>query len=211
LVGPAAFTLMLVMVCAIVLAGGALLGLSRLVVVPAAGPRAISVTGAASTTPHPARPAVSALPAPSATPVPTAPGDGVVAIDALRVAAGDPAPITERGQQVGTVTILSAVYRSRIAGHDAPAGHRWLRVSMTVRASARMAYEMGRWSALDMAGRRHPWTGMSTSTASLGAGSLAASQSRTGYVVIAVSLRVAVVSLVLQGADGHDLLVVDLP
>ena len=115
----------------------------------------------------------------------------VVAPDVLRVAFGDPAPVVERGQQVGSVTVESAVYRPTSGGVEAAAGRRWLRVSLTFRATAALTYEGGRWSVLDANGKRHRWTRAGAPDPALGAGTLDAGRRRTGYLVFSVPSDVA--------------------
>ncbi len=202
---------MLVMVCAIILAGGVLLGVGRLVPTLAVLPQPSTLTSSAPASVRTPESTAAPPSAPPAIPEPAVQGAEAVAVDALHVAAGDPAPIFERGQEVGSVTIESAAYRSRIAGQDPAAGRRWLRVSLTYRATATLTYEAARWSALDANGKRHPWTGIASTAPSLGGGSLDPGHSRTGYVVISVPARVATVALVLQDADGHDVIVAALP
>jgi hypothetical protein len=205
--GASAFLLVLLMVGGVALLGGALVGVGRLVPTPAPTPAPTSAP-VVTPTPLPASAAPSVLSSPTDGP---AASDGAVVPDVLWVAAGDPAPITERGRQLGTVTIVSAGYRSRIAGQDPPSGRRWLRVSLRYRATLATPYEAGRWSARDASGKRYPWLGTRATDPALGAGTLAAGATRTGYVVFAVPTRVAIVSLVLQDADGHDIVIAAIP
>ncbi len=197
--GASAFLLVLLMVGGVALVGVALVGVGRLVPTPLPTPMP---TQAPVVTPTPPPP--SAMPSVPPSPTDEPAGSDDAAPDPLWVAAGDPAPITERGRQLGTVTVVSAGYRSSIAGQDPPSGRRWLRVSLRYTATLATPYEAGRWSALDADGRRYPWLGTRATDPALGAGTLDPGATRTGYVVFAVPTGVSIVSLVLQDADGHD-------
>jgi hypothetical protein len=180
--------------------GVLLVGVGRLV--PSPSPTATLP----ASTPEPSADG-AASPAPSATLAPTASLVAVIDPGVILAAMGDPAPITEAGQQVGTVTLVSAAYRSRIQGKDPPSGSRWLRLSMTFRATAPLTVDPTRWSVIDTRTRRHGWTGAAAPDPALGGIALAAGQSRTGYLVIAVPAAVDMESAVLQDADGHDIVV----
>jgi hypothetical protein len=203
--GASAFLLVLLMVGGVALLGGALVGVGRLVPTPVPTP---VLTSAPVLTPTPAPPsaAPSVLPSPTDGPA----GSGEAAPEPLWVAAGDPAPIIERGRQVGSVTVVSTGYRSRIAGQDPPSGRRWLRVSLRYQATLATPYEAGRWSAVAADGTRYPWLGSRATDPALGAGTLDPGATRTGYVVFAVPTRVAIVSLLLQDAEGHDIIIAAL-
>lgn len=200
--GLSALGLAALMVCAVVAMGALMVGVGRLVPPPPALPTALAA----------APPVVVASVSPSARPSPTPrpTTSPEIVPDAIRVAAGDPAPILERGQQVGTVTVESAAYPARILERDPPAGRRWLRVSLTYRATADVAYLGSRWSALDATGRRHRWAGAEAPEPALGGGSLRAGQRRTGYLVIAVPATIRIQWLVLQDADGRDIVLAAL-
>jgi hypothetical protein len=195
----------------VVLFFGAVLGLGALVfgfgrLVPAPAPEP-SQTPAAS-------PVASVTPAPTPTeaPIPSStPRPPAVAPEVLRVAFGDPAPVVERGRQVGTVSVRSAVYRERNEGVEAAAGRRWLRVALTFRATADLTFDGGRWSALDTTGRRYRWTKARAPEPALGAGTLEPGQRRTGYLVFSVPSNVTIGSLVLQDADANDIAVLTIP
>ncbi len=203
--GASAFLLVVLMVGGVVLVGGALVGVGRLMPTPLVTAKP---TQAPVATPMPPSAVPSAMPSPTDEP---AASDDAAAPDVLWVAAGDPAPITERGQQRGTVTVLSAGYRSSIAGQDPPSGRRWLRVSLRYAATLATPYEAGRWSAQDADGKRYMWLGTRATNPALGAGTLDPGTTRTGYVVFAVPIRVAIVSLVLQDTDGHDIIIAAIP
>jgi hypothetical protein len=129
----------------------------------------------------------------------------VVDPGAILATIGDPVPIMEDGQQVGTVTLDSAVYRPRIQGVDPPSGSRWLRISVTFEATATLTVDPTRWSAVDTRDRRFGWTGAAAPDPPLGSSSLEAGTSVTGYEVIAVPANVDTRSVVLQDADGRDM------
>ncbi len=149
--GPSSLLLVVLMVCAVVAMGALVVGLGRLVPTPAPAPIA---TAAPSTltfvTPDPTQAGPSSSPSPSPRPLAVSP-------DALRVAFGDPAPVVERGVQVGTVTVTSIAYRSVIRGVEASSGRRWFRVSLTFQATAALPYDGNRWSVLDANDKRYRW------------------------------------------------------
>jgi hypothetical protein len=205
--GPSSLLLVVLMVCAVAAMGAFLVGIGRLVPAsaPTPPPPALTPPPVAVTSIAPAPPSARPSSAPSSTPRPP-----VVALDALRVAFGDPAPIQERGEQVGTVTVESAVYRGFNEGVEADAGRRWLRVSLTFRSTANLAFDGSRWSALDANGKRHRWTRVPAPDPALGAGSLDPGKRRTGYLVFSVPSNVAIRSLVLQDADARDIVVMAL-
>jgi hypothetical protein len=207
--GPSSLLLVVLMVCAVVVMGAFVVGIGRLV--PASAllatptPPAQTLQPVAVSTVAPAPTPTEPSSTPSSTPRPP-----VVALDALRVAFGDPAPIVERGEQVGTVTVESAVYRGFNEGVEAADGRRWLRVSLTFRSTANLTYDGNRWSALDANGRRHRWTRVQAPDPALGAGSLGPGKRRTGYLVLSVPSDVTIRSLVLQDADARDIVVLAL-
>lgn len=207
LIGPSSFVLVLLLMCVVLGTGGLLLGMGRMVPsVP------VSVAAPSTTTPRPSPTIASAVPTATSGPPSVEPSTGAgPGVGPLLVDAGQAAPVTEAGREVGTVTLVDASYRSSIPGQDLPPGDRWLRVRLTYRATLPMTYESGRWSSVDADGVRHPWTGARTAEAALGSGTLQSGASRTGYVVLDVPGRVASRSLVLQDADGRDIIIVSLP
>ena len=202
--GTTALVLVVLMVIGIALVGALLVGVGRLVPTPVP---TVPPTAAPVVTPRPSRPPDVASSAPSRTPTPTGSPVAIVDPGAILAAVGDSAPITQAGQEVGTVTLESAVYRARIQGQAAPAGSRWLRISLTFRATESLIYDPGRWSVVDTRSRRHRWNGAAAPDSPLGVGTLEAGQSRTGYLVIAVPATVETRSVILQGADGHDMVI----
>jgi hypothetical protein len=199
--GPSSLLLVVLMVCAVVAMGALVVGIGRLVPTPAPAP---IPTAAPSTltfvTPLPTADGPSPAPSPSPQPLAVAP-------DALRVAFGDPAPVVERGKQVGTVTVASIAYRSVIRGIEASPGRRWFRVSLTFQATAALPYDGSRWSVLAADDKRYRWTKARAPDPPLGAGTLDAGDRRTGYLVFSVPSSVAITSLVLQDADARDIAV----
>ena len=201
--GPSALLLVLLMVCGMGGMGALLLGFGRLV--PGTGSTILPAFVSAAD-PGPSRTSGPG-PTPAVSPVPTVALVAIVDPGAMLATIGDRAPITEGGQQVGTVTLDSAVYRTRIQGRDPPRGSRWLRISVTYRATAPLTVDPTRWSAVDTRDRRHGWTGAAAPDPPLDASSLASGQSRTGYVVIVVPTNVDTRSVVLQDAAGRDIVV----
>jgi len=196
--GPSSLLLAVVMVCAVVAMGAIVVGVGRLVPTPVPTQvRTAQPSHVAFVTPVP-----TGGPSPSSSPRPPA-----VARDVLRVAFGDPAPVVERGQQVGSVTVRSAVYRSSTEGLEASSGRRWFRVALTYRATAELTYESGRWSALGANGRRYLWARARAPDPALGTGTLEAGKRRTGYLVFSVPATVTIVALVLRDADARDIAV----
>ena len=199
--GPSSLLLVVLMVCAVVAMGALVVGLGRLVPTPAPAPIA---TAAPSTltfvTPDPTPAGPSPSPSPSPRPLAVSP-------DALRVAFGDPAPVVERGVQVGTVTVTSIAYRSVIRGVEAPSGRRWFRVSLTFQATAALPFDGSRWSVLDANDKRYRWAKARAPDPPLGAGTLDPGQGRTGYLVFSVPSNASIRSLVLQDADAKDIAV----
>ena len=192
------------MVCGIGVMGALLVGVGRLVptpeptVPPSTAPTATAGPSAGSNSPSPV---------PSTTPTPSASPVAVVDPSAILAAVGDLAPITEAGRTVGTVTLVSAVYRPRIQGIVPPSGSRWLRISVTFQATAPFVVDPTRWSAIDTSDRRYEWLGAAAPDPPLEGSSLAAGESRTGYLVIAVPTSVDTASVVLQDAAGRDMVV----
>jgi hypothetical protein len=84
-------------------------------------------------------------------------------------------------------------------------GSQWLRINVTFHATDTLTVDPTRWSAVDTRDRRHVWTGAPAPDPPLGSRSLEAGTSLTGYVVIAVPANVHTRSVVLQDADGRDL------
>lgn len=203
--GLSSLLLVMLMIGAVLAMGALMVGVGRLVPTPAPtsvptpAPTSVPTPTTSSATVVTPTPAPASV-APSST---LAPG---LTDRVLQVAFGDPGPITERGEQIGTVTVESGVYRARIAGVEPRAGRRWLRVSVTYRATEALTYAGSRWSALDVDGRRHRWTGDVAPDPVLGGGTLDAGVRRTGYLVFAVPSDVAIRAVVLQDADARDIL-----
>jgi hypothetical protein len=147
------------------------------------------------------RPSLSASPSALAT---------VSASLPITVPVGTPASVIVDGQLAGQATVLSAQYSRSLQGKTAPAGMRWLLVSVRLTATATMAYDENFWSALDTSGASHGWRGSDPSP-SLGSGTLNLGETRTGNVTFQVPNKPGIASLVLEADDGSQLVVVSLP
>ena len=202
--GPSAVLLVLLMVGGIGAMGALLVGVGRLV--PSPAPTIQPSPAAGTSTPSFHAPA-SAVPAASMTPAPSASPVAVVDPGAILAAVGDSVPLTEAGEPLGTVTLMSAAYRTRIQGNDPPSESRWLRVYVTFQATAKMTVDPTRWAAVDARNQRHDWVGATAPDPPLEGISLDPGESRSGYLVIAVPASTDTRSVVLQDAAGRDIIV----
>ena len=195
--------LVLLMVCGIGVMGALLVGIGRLVPTPI--PTVQPDTAAAVSTPGASRAPSSVAPAASVAPGPSASPAATVNPAAILAAVGDSAPITEAGEPMGTVSLVSAAYRSRIQGDDPPSGSRWLRLYVTFQATAKMTVDPTRWSAVDSRDRRYEWVGAAAPDPPLEGIALDSGESRAGYLVIAVPANADIRYVVLQDAPGRDI------
>jgi hypothetical protein len=163
-----------------------------------------SPTAAASRSPSPSA-SGGALLSPSPSVLPTVP-----ASLPITVTVGTPANVVVDGQIVGQATVLSAKYSRSLQGNNAPAGMRYLLVSIKLTATATWAYDENFWSAIDTARKSYGWRG-SDPPPSLGNGSLNARQTKTGNVTFQVPNKPGIASVVLEAGDGSQLVVVTLP
>ena len=173
------------------------------------------IRGAPAVSPSPSPTAVPSLSAsPSATAkASSSPSPSVApsaAASPITTTIGSPADVFADGVRVGTVTVESARFNRTLEGKQAPKGMRWLLISVTLKATADLAYDENNWSAVDASGERHGWRG-SDPPPSLGEGTLAAGKSRTGNVTFAVPVKPATTSVVLTSPDGDDLVIVTIP
>ncbi len=234
LMGPSAFVLVFLMVCGVALVGVLLVGVGRVLpgsgtVGPASpGPSAVAAPPTASRSPTrsilPAVPTPSAgvstpsgtssspgpSPLPGVSPAPgTSPASSpVTGRQPVEVGRGRAAPVTEGDSVLGDVTVGSARYQVRSAGTKAPAGSRWLVVSMTYQATDRMRYDGRRWRTVDADGEPHPWTSAPAPRPELGKGTLDAGESRTGYLAFEVPADIDIRHLVLTDKAGDDIVTV---
>ena len=172
------------------------------------------ITGSPTASPSPSpSPAVSRAPSASRGPSLSASPSVLPTVSAslpITVPVGAPASVIVDGQVAGQATVLSAKYSRSLQGNTAPAGMRWLVISVRLTATVTMAYDENSWSAIDTSGARHGWRGSDPSP-SLGSGTLNLGETRTGNVTFQVPNKPGIASLALEAGDGSQLVAVSLP